>query len=93
MSVMDGSGPVYEAVEERHRLLVLVGFGSTSVGAAIAAYIAYDWFANGVGHEVLAVVSTALLLLGVQLLVLASLTSMLVTLHRELLARADDDAG
>lgn len=82
---------MFEAVQGRHRLLVLAGFASTAVGLALGAYVGYEWFGRGISHEVIAVVSAGTLLLGVQLLVLASLTSMLVTLHRELLARVDED--
>lgn len=92
MSVNGSSAPVFEAVRDRHRLLVLAGAASTTAGVVLAAYIAYEWFVRGTSHEVIAIVSAGALLLGVQLMILASLTSMLVTLHRELLARVDDDS-
>ena len=92
MSVRNTSGSVFDAVRGRHRLLVVLGGASTVFGGLLAAYVGYEWFIRGVSHEIIAVVSAGSLLLGVQILILASLTSMLVTLHRELLVRVDDDA-
>ncbi len=69
-------------------------FGSVGVtaglsGALFAAYVAYDWFANGISHEVLAVVSGVGIILGIQLLIFGVLSDLLVTLHEETLDRVE----
>ncbi|QLG63422.1 S-layer glycoprotein N-glycosyltransferase AglJ [Halorarum salinum] len=71
-------------------------FGSAGMltglfGVAVAAFVAYDWFVNGVPHEVLAVVSGVSLIFGVQLLIFGVLSDLIVTLHRETLDRIEND--
>ena len=63
-------------------------FGSLGVsgiiaGGFIASYVLWQWVQHGQGHEILALVSAAAILLGVQLLMFGVLSDMLVTLHRE----------
>lgn len=63
-------------------------FGSLGVagivsGSFIAVYVLWEWIQYTQSHEVLAVVSAAAILLGVQLLMFGVLSDMLVTLHRE----------
>ncbi|ARS90683.1 S-layer glycoprotein N-glycosyltransferase AglJ [Natrarchaeobaculum aegyptiacum] len=63
-------------------------FGSLGVagilaGGVIASYVLWRWIQYGAGHEILALVSAAAILLGVQLLMFGVLSDMLVTLHRE----------
>ncbi|RQH01745.1 S-layer glycoprotein N-glycosyltransferase AglJ [Natrarchaeobius oligotrophus] len=63
-------------------------FGSLGVsgivsGGFVAAYVLWRWIQYGAGHEILALVSAAAILLGVQLLMFGVLSDMLVTLHRE----------
>ncbi|WP_254761529.1 S-layer glycoprotein N-glycosyltransferase AglJ [Natrinema marinum] len=63
-------------------------FGSLGVagilsGALIAAYVLWEWIQYTQSHEVMAVVSAAAIILGVQLLMFGVLSDMLVTLHRE----------
>ncbi|RQG90663.1 S-layer glycoprotein N-glycosyltransferase AglJ [Natrarchaeobius chitinivorans] len=63
-------------------------FGSLGVsgivaGGFVAVYVLYQWVQYGQGHEILALVSAAAILLGVQLLMFGVLSDMLVTLHRE----------
>jgi dolichol-phosphate hexosyltransferase len=63
-------------------------FGSLGVagvlsGGGIAMYVLWQWVQYQQGHEILAVVSAAAILLGVQLLMFGVLSDMLVTLHRE----------
>ena len=66
----------------------LLYFGSVGVagilsGTVIAAYVLYRYLQYGISHEILAVVSAASILLGVQLLMFGVLSDMIVTLHRE----------
>ena len=81
MSVSDRPGEWLAVARKRHRYLVNGGLGLGLVGALLAAWIAYEWFGRGVSHEVLALVAGFAILLGVQLLVLSTLTSLLVDLH------------
>ena len=83
MTVSDGPTQWFELARTRHRYLVASGVGLTLAGALLAAWIGYEWFGRGVSHEVLAVVAGFAVLLGVQLLVLSTLTSLLVDLHEE----------
>jgi len=68
-------------------------FGSVGVlsglfGAAVGAYVGYEWFVGPrVSHEVLAVVSAFAILFGVQLLMFGVLSDLIVTLHREQMRR------
>ncbi|MFA9517231.1 S-layer glycoprotein N-glycosyltransferase AglJ [Halopenitus sp. H-Gu1] len=60
-----------------------VGLTATLLGALVAVYVLYEWVARGVGHEILALVSAAGILLGIQLLMFGVLADMILTLHRE----------
>ncbi len=60
-----------------------LGLSGIVTGGLIASYVLWQWFQHGQGHEILAVVSAAAILLGVQLLMFGVLSDMLVTLHRE----------
>lgn len=93
MSVDRGSRRAFDAVTIRHRLLVVAGTASTLFGLAVAAFVGYEWFVRGISHEVFTMIAGVALLFGVQILVLASLTSMLITLHREMLREVEADAG
>jgi dolichol-phosphate mannosyltransferase len=70
-------------------------FGSVGVlsglfGAAVAGYVAYEWFVPPrTSHEVLAVVAAFAILFGVQLLMFGVLSDLIVTLHRERMRRLD----
>jgi dolichol-phosphate mannosyltransferase len=68
-----------------------VGFASTLAGLALAAYVGYEWFIRvpRVSHEVLAVVSAAAVLFGVQLLMFGVLSDMILSLHREQVDRLE----
>ena len=72
-----------EVIETRHKLIIGIGFLATSIGIVMAGFVGYDWFVNHTGHEVLAIVSAFGILLGVQMLILSSLSSMLISLHQE----------
>lgn len=67
-----------------------VGTLSTLVGLAVGAYVAYDWLLNDISHEVLAVVGTLGILLGVQLVMFGVLSDMIVTLNREQTRRLEE---
>jgi len=64
-----------------------VGTVSVVAGAALAAYVVYEWVAFGIGHEILALGSAAGVLLGIQLLIFGFLADMILSLHREQLDR------
>ena len=72
-----------EVIKTRHKLIIGTGLLSTLVGIMMAIFVGYDWFVNHTGHEVLAIVSAFGILLGVQMLILSSLSSMLISLHQE----------
>lgn len=91
MRVDEDPGRTFEAVTSRRRLLVVSGGASTLVGLAVAAFVGYEWFVQGVSHEVLTMIAGVALLFGVQVLVLASLAGMLITLHRETLQQVEEE--
>jgi len=64
---------------------VLVGL----VGVVLELYVAYDWFVRRISHEVIALAGGVSIVLGIQLLVFAALSDLIVTLHEELLDRID----
>ncbi|UIP01073.1 S-layer glycoprotein N-glycosyltransferase AglJ [Halobaculum sp. CBA1158] len=65
------------------------GVASGLAGTGVAAYVAYDWFVNGIPHNVLAIVAGVGLILGVQLLIFGVLSDLVVTLHGETLDRVE----
>ncbi|AEM56829.1 glycosyl transferase [Haloarcula hispanica N601] len=69
-----------------------VGLGSTVVGFLLGAYVAYDWVVNSISHEVIAVVGSFAILLGIQLLMFGVLSDMLVAVNREQTRRLEDIA-
>jgi len=60
-----------------------VGAASVVSGAVVAGYVLWQWIQYQQGHEILALVSAAAIILGVQLIMFGVLSDMLVTLHRE----------
>jgi dolichol-phosphate mannosyltransferase len=60
-----------------------VGFGSIGFGVLLAIYVVYDWFINGISHEVIALVGGVTIILGIQLLMFGVLSDMVVTVNRE----------
>jgi dolichol-phosphate mannosyltransferase len=66
-----------------------VGVVSGVAGAGIEAFVAYDWFVNRTPHEVLAFAGGTLIILGIQFLIFAVLSDLVVTLHNELLDRIE----
>jgi len=67
-----------------------VGSLSAVVGLLVASYVGFEWFVQGVSHEVLAVVAAAGVLFGVQLLMFGLLADLIVSLHRETIRRIED---
>ncbi|AFK19286.1 S-layer glycoprotein N-glycosyltransferase AglJ [Haloferax mediterranei ATCC 33500] len=70
-----------------------VGLASTATGLGLAAYVAYEWVVRTVSHEVIAVVSAAGILFGVQLLMFGVLSDLILSLHREQMKRIQDLEG
>ncbi|PSQ01906.1 TIGR04182 family glycosyltransferase [Halobacteriales archaeon QS_5_70_17] len=67
-----------------------VGVASVLAGAAVAAYVAYEYFVVGISHDALAVVGSAGILLGAQLLMFAVLSDMIVAVNREQTRRLEE---
>jgi glycosyltransferase (TIGR04182 family) len=83
---------LYSLAKTSNPLFYFGSIGSVfgAAGTLIAAYVGYDWFANGISHEALTVVAGVLLLLGVQMLLFGVLSDLVVTLHREQRQRIED---
>jgi dolichol-phosphate mannosyltransferase len=60
-----------------------VGTLSTLAGIGLAAYVAYEWFVRSISHEVIAFLAGSAVLFGVQLLMFAVLSDMIVAVNRE----------
>ncbi|MDZ5811055.1 S-layer glycoprotein N-glycosyltransferase AglJ [Halorubrum sp. AD140] len=66
-----------------------LGAVSTSAGAFMTAYVLYRWFAFRVSHEVIAIGAVGATILGIQLLIFGVLADMILSLHREQVARLE----
>ncbi|MDY6764125.1 MAG: TIGR04182 family glycosyltransferase, partial [Halobacteria archaeon] len=53
------------------------------LGLLTGFYVTYDWYVNSISHEVLAVLTALFIIAGIQLFIFASLSDMIVKLHRE----------
>ena len=60
-----------------------VGFSTIAMGALLGVYVLYDWFVNGISHEVIATIGGIAVVLGIQLLMFGVLSDMIVTVNRE----------
>jgi dolichol-phosphate mannosyltransferase len=60
-----------------------VGSLSTMAGLGLAVYVAYEWFVQSTSHEVIAFLAGSAVLFGVQLLMFAVLSDMIVAVNRE----------
>lgn len=60
-----------------------LGLGGIVAGGVLAAYVLSQWIFHGIGHNILALVAAAAILLGVQLLMFGVLSDMIVSLHRD----------
>jgi dolichol-phosphate hexosyltransferase len=76
---------LYSLAKTNNPLFYFGSLGVTGIlsGGVIAMYVLWQWIQYQQGHEILAIVSAAAILLGVQLLMFGVLSDMLVTLHRE----------
>ncbi len=76
---------LYSLAKTNNPLFYFGSLGAASIasGGVVAMYVLWQWIQYQQGHEILAVVSAAAILLGVQLLMFGVLSDMLVTLHRE----------
>lgn len=76
---------LYSLAKTNNPLFYFGSFGVAAIasGGAIAMYVLWQWIQYQQGHEIMAVVSAAAILLGVQLLMFGVLSDMLVALHRE----------
>lgn len=66
-----------------------VGLVGIAIGVVIGLYVGFRWFAAGVGHEVLAIVSSFFILFGFLVLMFGALSDMIVRLHQEQRQRID----
>ena len=67
-----------------------VAMAGTLVGTVLGAYVGYDYFVNGVSHEVIAVLATFFILLSVQLLMFGVLSDVIVSVNREQTRRLEE---
>ncbi len=76
---------LYSLAKTNNPLFYFGSLGLTGIltGGFLAFYVLWRWLQYGIGHEILALVSAAAILVGVQLLMFGVLSDMLVTLHRE----------
>ncbi|MFW6153077.1 MAG: S-layer glycoprotein N-glycosyltransferase AglJ [Halobacteriota archaeon] len=66
-----------------------VGGVGILAGILVGLYVGYRWFVAGVSHEVLAVVSSFLIIFGFLLVMFGVLSDMIVSLHHEQRQRID----
>ncbi|MFO8114559.1 MAG: S-layer glycoprotein N-glycosyltransferase AglJ [Halorubrum sp.] len=66
-----------------------IGAVSTAAGAVMTAYVLYEWFVFRVSHEVITVGAVGAAILGIQLLIFGVLADMILSLHREQVARLE----
>jgi len=64
-----------------------LGAISTTAGALMTGYVLYDWIVNGIPHEIIAIGAVGAATLGIQLLIFGFLADMILSLHREQVAR------
>ncbi|MCU4743504.1 S-layer glycoprotein N-glycosyltransferase AglJ [Halobacteria archaeon AArc-m2/3/4] len=76
---------LYSLAKTNNPLFYFGSLGAVSVvsGLGVAAYVLSQWIWYSEGHEIMALVSAAGILLGVQLLMFGVLSDMIVSLHRE----------
>jgi dolichol-phosphate mannosyltransferase len=83
---------IYRRAKTNNPLFYFGSVGTLALlaGVVFGGYVGYDWFVNGISHEVIAVVAAVGVLVGVQLLIFGVISDMLLTLHRERMRRLDD---
>lgn len=62
----------------------------TVVGLLMGVYVGYDYFVNGVSHEVIALLSVFFILLSIQLLMFGFLSDIIVSVNREQTRRLEE---
>ncbi|MFB6163505.1 MAG: S-layer glycoprotein N-glycosyltransferase AglJ [Halococcoides sp.] len=67
-----------------------LGLVTSTAGAGLGLYVAIDWWTQSISHEVLAVLSAMGIIFGVQLLMFAVLSDVIVSLHRERMQRFEE---
>jgi dolichol-phosphate mannosyltransferase len=82
---------IYKLAKTNNPLFYFGSVGGVSLcsGALMAGFVGYRYLFEGISHEGLAVVASAGILLGVQLLMFGVLSDMIVSLHREQLRRIE----
>ena len=68
-----------------------VGLFSLLSGVLVGGYVGVEWVTTRTSHEVLAVVAALAILFGVQLLMFGILSDLILSLHREVIRRIEDD--
>jgi dolichol-phosphate mannosyltransferase len=83
---------IYRRAKTNNPLFYFGSVGTLALlaGVVFGGYVGYDWFVNGISHEVIAVVAAFSVIVGVQLLIFGVISDMLLTLHRERMRRLDD---
>ena len=76
---------LYRLAKKNNPLFYFGSFGVTSalVGVGLAMYVAWEWFAHGISHEVIALAAGVSLLFGFQLVMFGVLSDLILTSNRE----------
>ncbi len=82
---------LYRLAKTNNPLFYFGSFGVLALvmGLGVGAYVGHQWIVYQIPHEVLALVSAAGILLGVQLIMFGVLSDMIVSLHRDQRRRID----
>ncbi|MFW6437081.1 MAG: S-layer glycoprotein N-glycosyltransferase AglJ [Halococcoides sp.] len=67
-----------------------LGLMTSTAGAGVGLYVAIEWVIKSTSHEIMAVLAAMGIIFGVQLLMFAVLSDVIVTLHRERMRRFED---
>jgi len=67
----------------------VAGVGTTA-GLGLGAYVAYDYFVNGISHEVIALLGVFVILLSMQLFMFGVLSDIIVSVNREQTRRLEE---
>ena len=86
--IRDGANIIarlYQMARATNPLFYFGSIGAVSglMGAAITVYVAYEWFVNGIAHDVLALAAGVGILFAVQLIMFGVLSDLIVTANRE----------
>lgn len=67
-----------------------VALAGTVAGILLGGYVGYDYFVNGISHQILALLAAFCILLSVQLLMFGVLSDIIVSLNREQTRRLEE---